>query len=253
MDKIIKISDLELEKFRRRGKEIGFGSEGTAYDLKDESVLKIIDEYEDESYDADYILRFSDVENDSYYFAKKVYMVGEYVRAYISKKCPGYNLFDLEPAFLNINDILDSYDYFYNDTNLLSSQGIMAFDMMYNTLYDGKRFGVIDTLWYEKSTLDKDKIMNNNISGFNLELAYLLIDGRFEVFVNQYPELKELYNAIQHCEVVDMKEFVKLLVFELSEYCDNEITYLKEAEKAVRKSEAKYYSTPHIILKKGTY
>ncbi len=253
MDKIIKISDLELEKIRRRGKEIGFGSEGDAYDLKDGTILKVIYEYEDESYDANNILRFSDVEIDSYYFAKKVYMIDEYVRAYISKKCPGYNLSSLDPDFLNINSLLNSYNYFYNDTNLLSSRGIKAVDMMYNILYDGKRFGVIDTLWYEQSSLDKVKIMNNNISEFNLELAYLLIDGRFEVFVNQNLELRELYDAIQNCEVIDMREFIKLFTKELSSYCDNEITYLKDAKKAVKKSERKYYNTPNIILKEGTY
>lgn len=249
MDKIIKISDLELKKLKRKGKEIGFGSEGDVYDMHDGTILKVICEYEDESYCANNMLKFSDVENNSYYFAKKVYMVDEYVRAYISKKCPGYNLSALDPAFLNINSLLDSYDYFYDDTKLLSNMKIKAIDVMYNTLYDGKRFGAIDTLWYEKSTLDKDEIMNNNISEFNLELAYLLIDSRYEVFVNQYPELKELYKAIQQLETVDMKAFIKLLISKLSEYCDKEIIYLKDAKKAVRKSEKNYYNIPKIILK----
>lgn len=257
MNKIINISESELNKIIRAGKEIGFGSEGDAYVLKNGNVLKVLNYDEDEleevyeEYDANDMLKFSDVENDSYYFAKKLYMVNGYVRAYISKRCPGYNLSVLDPSFLNINNLLDSYDYFYDDTKRLSSMGIKAIDMMYNILYDGKRFGAIDTLWYEKSSLDKDKIMNRNISQFNLELAYLLIDGRFEVFVNHIPELKEMYKAINACQNVSMKEFIKLFTHELSSYCDSEIVYLKNAKKAIRKSKRNYYNNPHIILKNG--
>lgn len=253
MNKIIILSESELNEIIKAGNEIGFGSEGDAYALKDGSVLKVLnydeDELEEEGYEANNMLKFSDVENDSYYFAKRLYIVNEYVRAYISKRCPGYNLSALEPSYLNINNLLDSYDCFYDDTKLLSSMGIKAVDIMYNTLYDGKRFGAIDTLWYEKSSLDKDKIMNGNISQFNLELAYLLIDGRFEVFVNNTPELKEIYKAINACENVPMKEFIKLFVRKLSSYCDSEIVCLKDAQKAIRKSEKKYYNNPHIILK----
>ena len=75
MKKIIETTENELNKLILGKKTIDSGSEGDVYILNNKTVLKKFNEIiNPEDYDCDDLLKYSDVENDSYYFAKKAFI-----------------------------------------------------------------------------------------------------------------------------------------------------------------------------------
>ena len=239
-NKIITSKD-ELDGLILEKRPIDSGSEGDVYYLDNKTVLKVFNEIIDsEDYDVDCLLKFSNVKNDSYYFAKLAYIINNVIAAYTMDRCNGYNLTKINPLSIKFDDLLSAYIKFEKDTKLISNIHIKGFDMMFNFMYDGKKFGAIDTIYYYTSDEDENDIYKSNICTFNNELAQLLVDGNFSKFIKHDHILNELYNMIIKNKFVDFKQFITLFRKKLSEYCDKEIIYLDDASKAIVPNNSKY-------------
>lgn len=251
MKKIIETTENELNKLISGKKSIDSGSEGDVYILNNKTVLKKFNEIiNPEDYDCDDLLKYSDVENDSYYFAKKAFIIDGVVKAYTMDRCNGYNLTKINPLTIRFDDLSNAYHVFLKDTKLVSNMHIKGFDMMFNFMYDGKKFGAIDTIYYYTSDEDEKNIYESNISTFNNELALLLIDGKFDNFVKQDHVLNELYNMIINSKVIDISQFIDLFNKKLSEYYDKKIVYLDDAKSLIMYGKQSYPNVPIYSLLK---
>ncbi len=250
MDKVIKMNNNDFKNLLSEKKEIGFGSEGTIFEIGKDFVLKQFNEFADmNDYSEEELLQFSDIDSSSYYFTKKIIYVDEELEALIMKKCNGYNLTSIKPLTINLTKLLKAYEKFDKDTKAISEKNIKGFDMMFNFMYDGNLFGAIDTIHYFRSDDDTVKIYEDNISTFNHELTLLLIDGNFNTFVNSIPQLKEMYEYLLNHKDVNFKLFISKFKEELRKYCDKDIILLEDAKKAIRKTDSTYPNFPKYSLK----
>lgn len=101
---------------------------------------------------------------------------------------------------------------------------------MYNILY-GSRFFVTDFDEFNYSNLETKKLEQINNRNFNYELYYFLIDGYFDEFINDYDNLKKLYQEKDD----DILYFINLFRKYLSEYVGKEIITLNDAPKCLNK------------------
>ena len=117
-NKIITSKD-ELDGLILEKRPIDSGSEGDVYILNNKTVLKKFNEIiNPEDYDCDDLLKYSDVENDSYYFAKKAFIIDGVIKAYTMDRCNGYNLTKINPLTIRFDDLLNAYHMFLKDTKL---------------------------------------------------------------------------------------------------------------------------------------
>lgn len=241
MEKILNVSEEELEHLTRKITPFDSGSEGDVYILNNEIVLKKFNDLVSPSdYDCNLLLKYSDIENKSYYFTKNIFLVNNLIRAYTMKKCPGYNLTKINPLTINLNKLLKAYIAFEKDTKSISNMHIKGYDMMFNFMYDGNSFGAIDTIHYYNSEEDYKDVFDSNICAFNNEVALLLIDGLFENFIKQDSNLSELYDMAIKNKAFNLTLFITLFKEKLSEYCGKEIKYLDDARKAIKISNPSY-------------
>lgn len=251
MDNKINISRQELNNLVLGKRLIGSGSEGDVYILNNKTVLKKFNEIiNPEDYNCNDLLKYSDVKNKSYYFTKLVYIVNDDVAAYTMDRCNGYNLTKINPLSIKFSDLLKAYIKFEKDTKLISNMHIKGFDMIFNFMYDGKKFGAIDTIHYYTSDDDENKIYESNITTFNSELALLLVDGKFDDFIKKDHILNELYKMSINGKLIDFIQFINLFKEKLSEYCDKKIIYLDDAKKAIINCNKSYPNFPVYSLLK---
>lgn len=251
MDNKINISRQELNNLALGKRLIGSGSEGDVYILNNKTVLKKFNEIiNPEDYNCNDLLKYSDVKNESYYFTKLVYIVNDDVAAYTMDRCNGYNLTKINPLSIKFNDLLKAYIKFEKDTKLISNMHIKGFDMIFNFMYDGKKFGAIDTIHYYTSDDDENKIYESNITTFNSELALLLVDGKFDDFIKKDHILNELYKMSINGKLIDISQFIDLFNKKLSEYCDKKIVYLDDAKSLIRYGKQSYPNIPIYSLLK---
>lgn len=259
MDKITRLSKKSFETLLKSSIEIGGGSESVVYDLKNGFVLKdlmdkklmAIKAKEDLIYKEEDLLKFSDVNVKSYFFTKSVVYSDKDLRGCILKKCDGYELIYIDPLSVNLSLLLTAIDKFIRDTKLISDKHILAYDMPCNIMFNGVSFGAIDTIHYNFSDDDEQKIFNKNINCFNLEVLDFLTDLYFKNFVIQNKELNEIYKAFKNGEYTNLGAYIKLLIKKLSEYCNKKIIYLRDANKAIIENpDPSYPSYPIHKLKK---
>lgn len=253
MEKILNVSEEELDRLTRRIVPFDSGSEGDVYILNNKMVLKKFNDLVSPSdYDCNLLLKYSDIENESYYFTKNVFLVNGLIKAYTMKKCPGYNLTRINPLTISLNELLKAYTTFEKDTKSISDMHIKGYDMMFNFMYDGNRFGAIDTIHYYTSKEDSKNIFDSNICAFNNEVALLLVDGFFENFVKQDSNLHELYEMAIKNKAFNLTLFITLFKERLSEYCGKEVKYLDDARKALKISKTSYPRTMQysVFIKK---
>lgn len=236
MEKIVNWDQKKLDIFAKENCFLGSGAEGTAYKMNNGYVIKILDGFDDREYTEEQYLKFSDLEVDSYYFAKQVIYVDNKIAAYIMKQCKGENLLESNPFSIKLDKLMLDYDKMDTDTKILSLNKIQGYDMIYNFIYGRNGFGAIDTAEYKYcNNMDDKKIYEFNIGCFQYELAQFLIDGCFDKFVSSNKDLSELYSmVIQYGIVIDFKEFLVLFKNKVSEYCGKNITCLQDGKKAIR-------------------
>ena len=141
-------------------REIGEGKEGTAYLIKNNLVLKMLDGYcEPYILDSkkDSIIMQQDCDVSSFLFPKQLLISYERVQGYIMDYFPNNILLYADPYNGNINDIdfdilLRAREQMIKDTIKLTDNKIAIGDLTFNLLFDNSRFGAIDTLDYKKDT-----------------------------------------------------------------------------------------------------
>lgn len=240
MDKIITMSRREFDEMIKPLVPRDSGSEGVIYYIKNSYVLKhlrdkeIMDTHGEIEYDANKLIQFSDVENNSYFFNKRIIKVDNLVEAEIMKRMKGYNVISINPLSVHLLSLKEAIDVFTCDTKKISDLGIKGYDMQTNYMYDGYKFGAIDTSDYDYSTEDSEKIYKYNISFFNREIVLFLTEQYFSYFVKRNKDLKSMAKAITTGKDYNLIEFIDLLIKKLSEYCDKQIIYLDDANKAIK-------------------
>lgn len=250
MKKIERLTKKEFQSLIGNKKPIGnASSESVVYkldndiilkDLKDESLLEFMSP-EDMIYTEEQLLSFADVKSKGYYFVKGIIYVDDELEACTMKRCYGYVLNYIDSLSINLLNLITGIDVFNKETLYISKQHIKGFDMQSNFMYDGLRFGAIDTIHYYRSDECEDKIYNFNINCFNDEVASFLVDLYFNEFVKQNKELNETYIAVKKGDLNNLNEFISIFRRKLSEYCGKNITYLSEAKDVIKENNNPIY------------
>lgn len=222
--------------------ELGRGSQGIAYyNMEDDNVFKIFYEFFDDEkvdeYEREQILAFSNIANDTFIWADDTISVNGNLVGYKSPYIKDESLYKQDPLNINLDKFTNALIKVKDDIKLISRNKVLTFDIMYNILY-GNNISIIDHIDYSQSDMDYNILYHQNINNFALEIYYFLVNGYFDEFVNNYNDLKELYNSKQE----DILIFLKLFRQHLSEYIGNHITTLKEAKKCLnRKDQILFY------------
>ena len=136
---------------------IGKGSEGRAYKVGNE-VVKLYNSTEftkDIKYSK--VITTQDIKSSSFVFPKKLFIVDDILVGYIYDYYPNDIL---QESFKNPNETYEidlerlkrSYDKMYRNLSILTNDGIAAFDLACNILYNGESIKAIDTIKYAPST-----------------------------------------------------------------------------------------------------
>lgn len=217
---------------------LGYGSQGVCYhnNVANE-VYKIfhefIDEYDEEdkiNYTKEELLRFSKIKNKTFIWSKDVISVGDEVVGYITDYVEAQSLYKTNPLKINLDKFCRCVDYAKKDIKIISENGVLTYDLMYNILY-GKKFYVTDFDEFSYSDRDPKILETINNRNFNYELFYFLIEGYFDEFVREYKDLSKMYQD-HDCDIVD---FVEIFKKYLSEYIGNEVKTLNQATKCLNR------------------
>lgn len=219
---------------------IGLGSQGECYlDKKTNIVYKIFHQYIDDlkddwklNYDKENLLKFSNIENNTYVFPLDVISVGDEIVGYTCDYINGNSLFRINPLRVNLDKFCNSISNTLNDVRVISDNSVRSFDVMYNTIYCDDDIRVIDCDDSSFSDLDKDRLFRINYDNLNSEILYFLVDNYFDEFVAKYPLLNEMYTS----SGVDIKEFINLFRRYLSEVVGSNINTLGDAKKCLNKT-----------------
>ncbi len=259
MNKINKLNKNDFNNLLKNLVKIGAGSESVVYrlnknfilkDLMDESLMEVMHE-DNVIYKEKDILKFSNIDTKSYFFTKGIIYVDDDLRCCIMNKCNGYVVNYIDPLSIKIPSLLNAIDSFTEDTKKISKMHILGYDMLYNFMFDGISFGAIDTIHYNLSDKDENKIFNHNISYFNEEISEFITELYFEDFVTQDKELNEMYVLLKDGEFNNLNTYVKSFAKKLSEYCNKDIIYLSDASKAIKENDDMTYPCcPIYKLKK---
>lgn len=114
------------------------------------------------------------------------------------------NLCDLNPMTINLNDLETAITKAYTDIQLLTNNNIRIYDVMYNILYSRKKFSIIDTNDYFKEKIG----FQTNVTDFNQEIKYFLVDGYFNHFISQDKVLNNSYLEASSLEFLKEKEIL---------------------------------------------
>ena len=225
---------LKLETF----KMCGMGSQGICYlDANNKRVYKVFhefyDEYEDTfgNYEAEELLKFKDIKNKTYIFSDEVIYVGDKVVGYVTDYTNSKSLYLINPLNVSLDTFIGKIDQVLIDNKILASNSVLTYDVEYNILYGSSGFKIIDQIDYCYSNLDENIILKKDTMNFSRGIMYFLIDGYFDTFVSKVPILKEMYLSD-----VDIKKFLKVFRRVLSEYLDQDIKKLSDANKCLNKS-----------------
>lgn len=221
--------------------ELDRGSQGIAYyNMEDDNVIKIFYEFFDDEkvdeYEGKQILAFSNISNDTFIWADDIICVAGNLVGYKTPYIRAKSLYKQDPLNINLDHFINDLKRAKSDIELISKNNVLTFDIMYNTLY-GKKISIIDHVDYSLSDMDYKLLYQHNINNFVLEIYFFLVDGYFDEFVNDYKDLKELYNSKQE----DILIFLKLFRQYLSEYIGKRIITLKDAQQCLNKKE-------HVLL-----
>lgn len=213
--------------------ELGSGSQGVCYlNKRNKRVYKIFHQFFDfclddflVNYSYDEIMRFKDIDNNSFVFPDDVIYVNDEIVGYITDYVDSKSLYEFNPLFLNLDNFSKDVGVVSEDIRRISELGVMTFDVMYNVLYGKKGIKVIDTLDYSYSSLDSEKLFRMNNQNFNDEIFCFLIDGFFDSFIASDSLLSEMYSD----KNVDTLVFISLFKKKISEYIGREVVRLFDA------------------------
>lgn len=208
---------------------LGEGSQGICYvDIDNQVVYKVFHSFfenERNNYTKSDILRFSNINNDTFIWASDVIMVGDEVVGYISPYKKAKNLYEVNPLHVDLDSLETAIERVNFDLKVITNNDVAIYDLIYNVLYSSGHIYAIDTLEYAHKKVDYK--VNKDL--FDMVLKLFLVDNYFNYFVDDYKVLKEMYE-LSSCE-----EFLKEFRKKLGEYMNTEIVTLNDARKLVRK------------------
>lgn len=229
-------SETQLRIYLKSLEFLDQGSQGICYlDKTNNIVIKIFHDFLEEgttTYKKEDIIKFSNVKNKTFIWAKDVIMLDNIVIGYTMPYVSSKSLWKINPLLLNLDTLTKGIKNSLQDFETLSKNNIVIYDIMYNILYRNGIFKVIDTLDYSYGVNVLD-----NMRGFNLEIMLFLVDDYFNDFINQNSILKEMYLS----KSVSCLEFIDALRYALSCYVGTKITRLNEAKKLIRRIENPRY------------
>lgn len=181
-------------------KEIGFGSEGTCYLLKDGKALKVYEDFESNSISStlliddinpEDIIMYDEVQIENFLFPEELIFLNGKLRAYKTKYIPNNYFNDyLFPQKVNFEKLIDAYYDFLEKTIIISKKNNICFyDLNYNLLFDNKKLYAHDTIQYEK----KENALENNINSlrYAIFMAMNLFIERANI-MNEKPNEKKI-------------------------------------------------------------
>lgn len=218
---------------------LGFGSQGICYYNKNTNeVYKIfhqaIDEYEDDddkiNYTKEELMRFSHVKNRTFLWANDIISMDGEIVGYITKYVAAKSLYKTDPLRINLDKFSSCVGSAKKDLKIISENGILTYDLMYNILY-GKKFYVTDFDEFSYNDRDPKKLEEINNRNFNYELFQFLVDGYFDEFVSEHKDLNNMYQEKDG----NIVYFIKMLKKYLSDYMGTEVKALNQASKCLNK------------------
>ena len=206
------------------------GSQGQCfYDRSNNKIYKIFNDFFDEEVNFDYqeedILKFSGILNTTYMWPSDVITVDNKVIGYIIPYKRGIDLCKINPLSVNLSQLVVHLESVYEDNIIISQSGVVAYDVMYNILYGKDGVNIIDT----------EEILKINNRNINFAFKVFIVDNYFNEFVNQFSELREMYEDLD----LESRIFIINLQKKLSEFLDFELNYLKDASNFKNKKRIK--------------
>lgn len=185
----------ELDSFLRTLEYIGKGCQGLCFlDKKTNQVYKIFrkDYLEDvcRISNADDIMEFSHISNDTFIWPNGVILVNDMVVGYTHNYVKAKSFCEFNDPFgINLDNLSYALYRANEDIELLTRNGITIWDLMYNLMFDGKRIKVVDTFefWKEKTSYLE------NVEDFNDEIKMFLVDGYFDNVISNNENLFKIY------------------------------------------------------------
>ena len=243
------VSNSQLYYFLKEPKIklLGSGTQGQCYhDRSNNKVYKIFNVFFDVEdkidYNSDDILKFSKVLNNTYIWASDVIAVNNEVIGYVTPYINGINLCRINPLNIDMIKLFHNLENVYKDNITISQNGIVAYDVMYNILYGKKGINIIDTDEYNFNYFGRsyEEILKINNRNINYAFKVFLVDNYFDEFIDQFNELREMYNDLD----LESTIFILELQRKLSEYLESEIVCLRDAlqfrnKKKVREKDLK--------------
>lgn len=210
------------------------GSQGECYRIGDKVYkifIQFIEDFDEDMilYDKDEILKFSSVVNNTYIFPRDVIMVGDIVVGYTTNYVDAVSLYKINPLEIDIYKFQRYLDATTKDIEIISSHGILSYDVTYNILYGNGGFKVIDTMEYSITNIDSVELFKMNKERFYYEIKLFLVDGYFDKFIKNNSDLYNMFHSLD----VDFSLFFKEFINKLSENEGHMITYLGEAKKSI--------------------
>lgn len=207
------------------------GSQGECYKIGDK-VYKIFNQFIDDGYyyseySEEDIMMFSSIKNNTYIWPIDVIYAGDMVVGYIMDFVNAKSLYKINPLLINLNLFEKNINKVNKDIKTISDNGVLSYDVCYNTMYGRNGFKIIDTVEYSKSNLNNRELYITNNINFSYELKMFLVDGYFDKIIHDCALLNEMYND----DNVNILEFLKVFRDRLSEIEGHEILKLGDAKK----------------------
>lgn len=220
---------------------IGQGSQGICYhNQKTNEVYKIFHQALDNNddyfinYTKDELLRFSNIKNKTFLWAKDTIKIKDEIVGYITNYVKSNSLYKINPLKINLNTFSNRIMLAKKDIKIISERGVKTYDLMYNLLY-GNKFYVTDFDEFSYSDKDSKALEETNNRNFDYEIYCFLIDNYLDEFISQYKILNKMYQEKDE----DILLFIELLKKYLSEYVGREVKTLNDACKCLNKEKKK--------------
>ena len=171
-------------------KKIGEGSEGEAFLTNDNSVIKVFDDHSKTKEDTkDDIIMLQDYNIPSYYFPFQLQIVDGLIVSYLCNYFPGNVIkcgapYNCDINEINIDNLLKAYHRMVKDTEIISKDNIMVYDLAFDLLFNNYKLGAVDTFNYYR---DKKSTLEDNLESLDYTLLHELHyhDIRFEPDYNE--------------------------------------------------------------------
>lgn len=175
-------------------RELGSGSEGSAYLTRDNQVLKVIENpLLIREYNKD-IITSDKINLETFLFPNELVIYNGLIIGYKTNYFPNdifYNNSMEMPEIMDLNKLLKARNKMIKDIELLSSMNYRLLDLPLNIMFDGNNLVACDTLSYHKD--DSKDLLKDNISSLDYALNIKLceIDSAYDYIFNKYENTEE--------------------------------------------------------------